>query len=90
MVLMITVHPPPPISPRCTDLTSDVHSCIRTQQKGRSIGVIIDRSERGIRERSAPIDSLVIALQPLCCCVLIINYETLQGAAPLTAFRNIN
>lgn len=28
-----------------TDLISDVHGCNRTQQKRRSIGVIIDRSE---------------------------------------------
>lgn len=57
-----------------TDLLSNVHSCNRTQQKGRSIGVIIDRSERGITERSVPIDSHIIALQPLSCCMLVINY----------------
>lgn len=28
-----------------TDLISDVYGCSRTQQKGRSIGVVIDRSE---------------------------------------------
>lgn len=69
-----------------TDLISDVWSCNRTQQKGRSIGVVIDRSEWGITERSAPIDSHIIALQPLCCCVLIINYETLQDASTPACF----
>lgn len=63
-----------------TDLITDVHSCNRTQQKGRSIGVIIDRSEWEIAERSAQIDSHIIAPQPLCCCVLVINYKTLQDA----------
>lgn len=63
-----------------TDLISDVRRCNRTQQKGRSIGVIIDRLEWGFAERSAPIDSHIIALQPLCCCVLVINYEAPQDA----------
>ncbi len=63
-----------------TDLISDVPSCNRTQQKGRSIGAIIDRSGWGITERSAQIDSHIIGLQPLCCCMSVINYETLQDA----------
>ena len=42
---------------------------------------MIDRSEWGITERSAPIDSHIIALQPLCCGVLVINFEALQDAS---------
>lgn len=69
-----------------TDLISDVRGCNRTQQKGRSIGVTIDRSEWGITERSAPIDSHIIALQPLCCYVLVINYDTPQDASTPACF----
>lgn len=57
-----------------TDLISDVHGCNRTQQKGRSIGFTINRSEWGFTERSAQIDSHIITLQPLSCCMLVIKY----------------
>lgn len=90
VVLMISIHPPPSISPRCKPqpLISSLMSnrCNRTQQKGRSIGVIIDRSEWRITERSAPIDSHIIALRPLCCCVLVINYKSLQDASTPASF----
>ena len=83
VVLMITIHPPPSIS-SATSLDHWSHLWCpqpqqqKAQQKGGSIGAIINRSEWGITE--VPIDSHTISLQPMCHCILVINCWTLQDA----------